>query len=526
LCALAFSSGCAGAAADTTHPNRDPLSCPKQEEKPPPTNTFDALVIADTHASNPYAEHVLHSDDDIADSYVTQVAIRPPHMDQWGSRIVDWIIEQPVGYDTILHLGDAGNIGCAGELDRLVTVMKEHKKRWFMAPGNHDTLDMGNWGYVASDPAVKTAWNNECAGPQVAGAMDKKRFVEAYRLAQGWTKGSVTTSDEYECSLFATPAGVEAETCLRPDEYGYNSFLLQAVQLKEGVHFVIVDTTQFRKRPDGSDPGGVTGGIDDIQIKKIKEFVDRTPGVIVLGGHHPIDSLDAASRAALSALITASPRIATYISAHTHNSATERMHKSIRGGFLEVSLGAVLDWPMEYQYLSVQPAATETNVSMEFHRVAAELETECTAWAYTRVPNKKTEFYLSYVNGNGKSSYRLLETQMFAKLRREFADRGVRLPADYEQREMFTGATPASLLGEDACPAQSVTQYERCHVIWASYEESKTKLHALGNLKNKLTVWLAKIHVRVGDPKPESAVRIFGKNDRVKTVTKKWTVRL
>ena len=52
----------------------------------------DVLLISDTHASNPRAPHALLSDGYLADTYVTQVAIRPPHMDQWGSRMVDWVL--------------------------------------------------------------------------------------------------------------------------------------------------------------------------------------------------------------------------------------------------------------------------------------------------------------------------------------------------------------------------------------------------------------------------------------------------
>jgi hypothetical protein len=100
-------------ATDLTVDIDDETAIPTEDSVP-----ADVLLISDTHASNPMAPHALLSDGYYADTYVTEVAIRPPHMDQWGSRMVDWVLDQPRSARTIIHLGDAGNIGCVGDLQQ------------------------------------------------------------------------------------------------------------------------------------------------------------------------------------------------------------------------------------------------------------------------------------------------------------------------------------------------------------------------------------------------------------------------
>ena len=460
----------------------------------------DVLLISDTHASNPRAPHALLSDGYLADTYVTQVAIRPPHMDQWGSRMVDWVLEQPRETRMIIHLGDAGNIGCIGEFARLVANMDRRRtagdvRHWYMAPGNHDSLVLGNWGYVASDPTVQTAWNTECSG---TGSMDKHIFIDAYRTAQAWDEVDTPPdrNDDYACHDVIThnPAAA-ARICRRPPAYEYESFIIQSIAIEPDVTMILLDTTQFRQLPSLTHLGGATGGIGSRQFEEVRRWLeplgDRR---VILAGHHPITWLDDGSQRDLEQLIH-DFHIAAYISSHTHNAANARLHRTTTQDdrrFLELNVGSLIDWPMEYEYLSVRPQSSPdtTELTLTVAAASQKLEAGCRErWEETRARYGDTAYYTNYVD-DGVVTYGALRDQMFDRLRADLAAHQVVLPASYEAHELEVGAPPEELLDSTA-QAQVVTDYERCQAIWASEAESQTTLSKWNAALLKLHGWFS-----------------------------------
>jgi hypothetical protein len=81
-----------------------------------------------------------------------------------------------------------------------------------------------------------------------------------------------------------------------------------------------------------------------------------------------------------------------YVSAHTHDSATARLHShdSIskspeigqRRQFLEVNIGSVVSWPMEYSYLSLSLSRTSERIALTLSVASAAriLREECSVW--------------------------------------------------------------------------------------------------------------------------------------------------
>lgn len=450
------------------------------------TATADVLLISDTHASNPLAPHALLSDGFLADTYVTEVAIRPPHLDHWGSRLLDWVLERPRPARTIIHLGDAGNIGCLGEMARFTASMNRRPdggdaRPWYMAPGNHDSLVLGNWGYIASDPDVRTAWNRECSG---TGSMDKHGFLDAYLQAKGWDEvpESEPAGDGYTChDVITHDANATAVVCRRPPAYEYESFIVQLIAINPDVVMVLLDTTGFRELPSLTHLGGKTGGIGERQIAEIRRLLEGSGGKrVILAGHHPSTWLDSASRADLAQLIHDFPVVA-HLSGHTHNATNARLHDTATEDnrkFLELNVGSLLDWPMEYGYLSARPIPDSDDgidLTLTIEASSMQLEDRCLErWGATRVPEGEPGYYTSYIK-NGRVTYDALRAQMFERLRADLAVHDVRIPADYARHELESGATPSELIA-DAVAAQTVTDYERCQAIWASEAESHAEL--------------------------------------------------
>jgi hypothetical protein len=87
----------------------------------------------------------------------------------------------------VVHLGDAANVSCTNEFHRFAKVMLEQRLPWVMAPGNHDSLMMGNFSRQSLEGPF---WEDECASRRGIEApdehMDKNEFLEQYFAAKGW----------------------------------------------------------------------------------------------------------------------------------------------------------------------------------------------------------------------------------------------------------------------------------------------------------------------------------------------------
>lgn len=457
----------------------------------------DLLLISDTHASNPLAPHGLASDGAFADQYLTTVAVRPPHVDQWGSRILDWILDQPRAATVVVHLGDAANLGCLGELARFTSIMSGARadgrvRRWLMAPGNHDSLRVGNFAEVADPPAIESNWNGECKGIEPAGGMDKHGFLESYLAAQDWQEAPPEPAiDDYVCNDVLThDPTVQARICRRDALHQYDTFLLQAIELSADVTLILLDTTQYRERPALLHPGGSQGGIGASQLALLRDWLTARPGKrFILAGHYPISRLDDASTQELEPIVHDFAVIA-YLSGHLHNASAALLHETTTADdqrFLELNLGSVVDWPMEYGYLSARSlegtvASTELTLTVA---TAQQLAAPCALrWGDTRVPSGTAGDYVSYAGG-GSDDYGALRDDMFQRLRVALRRAGGAVPDSYPARELTRGEMPATLLG-DTPDAEGIADYERCQALWASEAESHTKLAPLRAEANAL----------------------------------------
>jgi hypothetical protein len=449
-----------------------------------PTNA-DFLLIADTHASYPYAPHALKSNDDRID-HIVSAAIRPPEVDLWGDRILDWVLERPTQVHAVVHLGDAANIGCVSEFERFANKMQEFRDRtqvpWFMAPGNHDSLMMGNWGYASPGIEEETRWGRECG---LARDLDKEQFLIHYLAAEHWAQRGggyirgnyrcfdVDTQDSSAQAIVCHYAGIPEKPGDQPPRwpnkrytaYSWGSFILQSIALDDNKALILIDTTDYREHPHLERIGGVWGGFSNLQAELATTMASTQKSkTIVVGGHYPIDALDSDSQKALLPLLE-SAGVVSYLSAHTHDSATARWHHfegtSTPRGFLELNIGSVVAWPMEYAYFTMTPADASTTFELSINRIPRQLLVECAQWDKPSY-RVKNNVYTSY---HGTYGYSSALRAMFSREMDTFAG----LPDTFGEQESYI--RPLSELVAVPSVRAQVVSYERCQAIFASEAE-------------------------------------------------------
>jgi 3',5'-cyclic AMP phosphodiesterase CpdA len=503
FCVAALAFSCAASRGMHVHPTAGwnvANTTPLQENGPNGLpDAADFLVVADTHASYPEAPHDLHTDNYYADS-VIGAAVRPPQMDFWGTRVFAWLLPL-VPVKAVIHLGDVANISCEYEFDRFADEINRFSLAksipWFLTPGNHDSLLMGNWAYELPLEEVDTRWGRECGA---ARAMDKKLLIEKYLQAKEWNetgRNAALSDSNYTCSdintardspsLKPTPAvTASAILCRRvppsgaPRGYEWGDFLVQVVAMGEKT-IVLMDSTDFRKRPGVWHMGGIWGGVSGKQIEAIKLLVKgRKTSSLLIGTHYPLDTLDEASQIAVQDLISSTLPIAVF-TAHTHFPTAVRRHtfSASDGYYLEVNVASVVGWPMEFSYLTL-PAEPKPSLKLTVASAARILAgsptSECSLWMTSNLFDESSyEYYTHYRRPHG---YARLLRNMFAIERTTIAGVSTSLfhsemsTPDVKEALRRDGVLPANV---DTVAAQ-VDLYERCQAVFASAADDGDKL--------------------------------------------------
>ncbi len=288
-------------------------------------------------------------------------AIRPPQLDMFSSALLEDACHRTTG--PIIHVGDAGNGSCVGELDTMLEIFGRCRApgEWVFAPGNHDGFFLGT-----SDRLCEAdIWEKHCGG--AGQALTKPRMVQQYlskhlRPAYSLVTESTTVeaAGDVECARAATP-GLLDRVCWRtPDDERWASFIVQQIDLSppgtKRVRGVLLDTSQFADHPKPlptARDAGSTGSVLDDQVEVVERWIRSAEGeLFVLFGHHPLDELDGRAWARLDALISRNPTVVLYVSAHTHRGWV-REHSLAGGPFIELNLASMTDPPNEVRDLQL-----------------------------------------------------------------------------------------------------------------------------------------------------------------------------
>jgi len=345
--------------------------------------TKQALVMADCQLHNLYSKAV--PERNLSAEAAVATAIRSPQLDLFSRDVLAWILANGApDADLVLHLGDALDLACEGELEAFIEVMDAGPKPWFMAPGNHDCFYFGIY-----DPQHIQLWDNACY--ESGRPLSKDLFIRLYLAA-------LARRDDPDSAAFAEVLGLtaflgeplaelaeripasfawerpvgeslnlEAVWWTLDPERPWRSFLVQSIDLtKEGLReemparVMLLDSCQYERRPEmipnawRSYPvslnSGSTGEMLPDQLRIVRSWIERTSGGS-LAFHHPFDALAPRARASIGWLRRERPAN-TLFTAHTHRGYYA--HHDLGGEFdeLELNLASTTDWPMEWRLLS------------------------------------------------------------------------------------------------------------------------------------------------------------------------------
>ena len=320
-----------------------------------------------------------------ADKWVRE-AIRAVQLDLFGQDLLRWVLTSEVDRLPIIHLGDALDLSCRAEFERFTETMGHARKPWFIAPGNHDGYYLGT-GYGMD-------WDNVCR--RGGGPFDKKDFV------QGILKLLTEQDDPGARALAASPeAGAQevewhyegAERALLrsaawkiDSEMPWRSYLLQEIDLTAPtsptpVRAILMDTSQPTEQPLLVTSVGTYPSIREDQLRLVRRWIAQANdegAVTILMGHHPYHYFPDRLRHQLDQ-VRDNGSVLLYVSGHDHNG-----EYIVRGEgeatWLELNIGSVLDWPIEYRTLQLSSGQADSEATAGAPRQLYMRTPRATAW--------------------------------------------------------------------------------------------------------------------------------------------------
>lgn len=299
-----------------------------------------------------------------ADRMSFEVAVRPAALDIGSDLLLaTFLRERQLHYPDheLVFLGDAADVSCTQEIDEFVAVLAEAGIDTLLpVASNHDGFFVGNFTSRADlDGNLRLTdmphdWTRACAEP---GSFSDHRL----------TKGRAVARLEAllpEGPLWATSSawrGAEG-----PTDYA-SSWLYYVRPLGGGdpgappVWGVFLDTVDYRGFDFAASRGaGSVGVVSANQLRFLDLAMFEAAGQssdktrFLLFGHHPMSSLDRASRERIRAFLDVRPEILGYVTAHAHVSRERTIQLSGGRSIPELVVGSTTDAPQEARLLEVQ----------------------------------------------------------------------------------------------------------------------------------------------------------------------------
>ena len=349
------------------------------------------VLVADNQIHNLYGRPVYIYRNAVTDELVTS-AIRPVQLDFYGQDLLGWVVDNRGAEASIVHLGDAADASCTDEFEQFVDIMGRSASGWAMAPGNHDGFFYGN----ESPSPHRPDWEAACANGGTP--MTKDMYVRLYLAALYLQDSRYGVLDAARTAAFdpaplvarrdlsalartvasagewpGTVAGDATAPLVRrlawqvDEDAPWRSFVVQEIDVTHPnqtspaatrVSAILLDTSEYERRPTlvPIPPlfvnAGLSGSVLDDQAAIVRRWMEASPGrVWIVLGHHPYNSLVSAAQKHLDSF-RRDTRLPLYVSAHTH-SGEFITHRGAAGTWLELNVGSVLDWSVEYRTLNV-----------------------------------------------------------------------------------------------------------------------------------------------------------------------------
>ncbi|MEZ5988872.1 MAG: metallophosphoesterase family protein [Planctomycetota bacterium] len=405
--------------------------------------TDKVLLVADCQLHNLWSDAL--PERNLSSEALAATAIRPPQLDLFAADVLEWILAHGSdGYDAIIHLGDALDLACEGELQAFLEVMAKAGKPWLMAPGNHDFFYFGTY-----DPEDKGLWQAACH--HSGSVLPKDRFVKLYVAA-------LLREDDPSLAALAAALGVEAprERDLHevaddlPDDFDWvrdggsgvlrriawhlvpeepwRSYVIQEADMspdrldpKIGRQFVLLlDSCQYQRRPGLIPNGwqtfplvlncGSHGEMLPDQLRKVRGWIDEDRATLgpvgyAMACHHPFEAMAPRTKSSLGWLWR-EHGLGMLVTAHTHKGYFAHHDLGTENDRLELNLGSTTDWPMEWRTLQgfARLDTKQIYLRAERHTLVEELKQRdgyfLEAW---EIPRDARDDYRRYKQGHAAS---------------------------------------------------------------------------------------------------------------------------
>ncbi|MCG8419953.1 MAG: metallophosphoesterase [Proteobacteria bacterium] len=337
------------------------------------------LLVADNQV------HYLYGDPFIqrsvfTDKHFSSTAIRPPQLDLFGQDLFRWALQSAQRSMPVIHLGDALDLACAAEFDQFAALMKQSGRTWVMTPGNHDSYFFGNFD------DIDHFWQAACRRGD--GPLRKHQLIGRYidELATQWASlgrqfaanphgGHWQCDPQIEDNCFLQAIWWRIDIRSR-----WRSYVVQKVDLSrpgsgEPMSAILIDSTQYSDNPRTLFlHAGSEGSLLSDQaavIEKIVANAARSGEKVVLAMHHPYDIVSSSSQRYVDRFMRAYPSL-LLISAHSH-AGRYYTHGSGNHTWLELNIGSILDWPVEYRTLAFRRSTVRDGLGKRGIILASEL---------------------------------------------------------------------------------------------------------------------------------------------------------
>jgi hypothetical protein len=290
---------------------------------------------------------------------LVSVAVRPIQQDLFAPDLLRWVMKNYGAVWPVIHLGDATNMACVGELEAFFQVMAAGREPWVMAPGNHDCFLFGN------SQVNGTEWAAACQ--RARGPTTKDRFIRLYlrQLARQFPEfreqlsGNIPDSGSWTAT-WGTGSLLRAVAWQIDTESPWRSFIVQLLDLtltgqQPPTYAILMDSIQYGAAPTllPASNAGTNGDMQENQLDTIEGWLadgKTAGGMTILMSHHPFGVLKKGVQQRIDRFRKRYD-IPLFVSGHTHHGQFYVLGGN--SGWLELNVGSITDWPIEFRTLTL-----------------------------------------------------------------------------------------------------------------------------------------------------------------------------
>jgi hypothetical protein len=342
-----------------------------------------------------------------------EVTIRPVYHSLYLRKLLEEIILK-TNSKMIIHLGDAMDISCISEWNRLsnsIAMAMEKRRRFnqeipfYLLPGNHDGFMAGTmnpndfeakggftgllgsqgWQMACSDGTHNINEGSQNGKPRrFSGTIQKdiknasKRYfitrdvalkkINDFNKIQKSSINNISYNGTYDSQIKTISAFSEDDSDCNLYSCSYLTQLIQLpptnINTTRKAYLLAFDTNQseievLAYKTANHESIGDWGNVYSDQINSAKALLSKIDDkdIVIFSGHHPWESLDSNTQDRLVELFKTRKHAIVYVSAHTHSGYWARHDLGDNLKMLELNISSLADWPIASKALKISASS-------------------------------------------------------------------------------------------------------------------------------------------------------------------------